>query len=155
VTQGAKSEVDALGVITISRGCFERCWCVLVSPLYYKPSKKTPPYHSGPTCEWRREQKTGLTGLSKKLFRANPNPREYRRGAGNRARRRRPPAMPAHAPIKRSTGHANTHTDREQHPRHRHTRTRQEQHPKPPNEHLPQTLNNAPVMRGVKTGSTC
>jgi len=36
-----------------------------------------------------------------------------------------------------------THTDREQHPRHRHTRTRQGQHPNPPNEHLPQTLNNA------------
>jgi len=40
---------------------------------------------------------------------------------------------------KRSTGHTHTHTDREQQPRH--TRTRQEQQPKPPNEHLPQTLN--------------
>jgi len=29
-------EVDALGVITISRGCFERCCS----------NKKTPPYHS-------------------------------------------------------------------------------------------------------------
>ena len=37
--------------------------------------------------------------------------------------------------------HTHTHPDREQHPRHRHTRTRQEQYPKPPNEHLPQTLN--------------
>ena len=45
--------------------------------------------------------------------------------------------------VKISTGHTHAHTDREQHPRHRHTRTRQEQHPKPPNEHLPQTLNNA------------
>jgi len=32
----SKSEVDALGVITISRGCFERCCS----------NKKTPPYHS-------------------------------------------------------------------------------------------------------------
>jgi len=32
----AKREVDALGVITISRGCFERCCS----------NKKTPPYHS-------------------------------------------------------------------------------------------------------------
>ena len=31
-----KSEVDALGVITIPRGCFERCCS----------NKKTPPYHS-------------------------------------------------------------------------------------------------------------
>ena len=31
-----KSEVDALGVITISRGCFERCCS----------NKKTLPYHS-------------------------------------------------------------------------------------------------------------
>ena len=49
--------------------------------------------------------------------------------------------------VKRSTRHTHTHTDREQHPRH--TRTRQEQHPTPPNEHLPQTLNNArrcPIM---------
>ena len=30
------SEVDALGVITVSRGCFERCCS----------DKKTPPYHS-------------------------------------------------------------------------------------------------------------
>ena len=32
----SKCEVDALGVITISRGCFERCCS----------NKKTPPYHS-------------------------------------------------------------------------------------------------------------
>ena len=31
-----KCEVDALGVITISRGCFERCCS----------NKKTPPYHA-------------------------------------------------------------------------------------------------------------
>ena len=34
--QKIKGEVDALGVITISRGCFERC-C---------NNQKTPPYHS-------------------------------------------------------------------------------------------------------------
>jgi len=39
--------------------------------------------------------------------------------------------------------HTHTHRQRTNIPRHRHTRTRQEQHPKPPNEHLPQTLNNA------------
>ena len=50
-------------------------------------------------------------------------------------------APPAQKKINRS--HTHTHTDREQHPRRRHTRTRQEQHPNPPNEHLPQTLNNA------------
>jgi len=58
-------------------------------------------------------------------------------------------------PVKRSTGHTHTHThthtDREQHPRHRHTRTRQEQHPKPPNEHLPQMLNNARREEGDRT----
>jgi len=54
--------------------------------------------------------------------------------------------------VKRSTNHTHTHTDqqvththtdREQHPRHRYTHTRQEQHPTSPNEHPPQTLNNA------------
>ena len=53
--------------------------------------------------------------------------------------------------------HTHTHRQRTNIPRHRHTRTRQEQHPKPPNEHLPQTLNNArrlvwgasPLLHGV------
>jgi len=35
-TQHTRCEVDALGVITISRGCFERCCS----------NKKAPPYHS-------------------------------------------------------------------------------------------------------------
>ena len=46
-----KFEVDALGGLTISRGCFERCYS----------NKKTPPYHSSPTMlcvqdalSWRR-----------------------------------------------------------------------------------------------------
>ena len=37
---------------------------------------------------------------------------------------------------------SHTNTDRNQHPQHRRTHTK-EQHPKPPNEQLPQTLNNA------------
>jgi len=36
IDSSTKGEVDALGVITISRGCFERCCS----------NKKTPPYHS-------------------------------------------------------------------------------------------------------------
>ena len=59
-----------------------------------------------------------------------------------------------HRGVKRSTGHAHTHTDREQHPRHRHTRTQQEQHPKPPNEHIPQTLNNARRCEELPPSST-
>jgi len=51
-----------------------------------------------------------------------------------------------HAPcVKRSTGHTHTHTPTENNTSDTdtHTHTRQEQHLKPPNEHLPQTLNNA------------
>ena len=51
--------------------------------------------------------------------------------------------------VKISTGYTHTHTDREQHPRHRHTRTRQEHHSKPPNEHLPRTLNNTRRWRDI------
>jgi len=43
--------------------------------------------------------------------------------------------------VKRSTGHTHTHRQRIAPPTPTHTR--QEQQPKPPNEHLPQTLNNA------------
>jgi len=46
-----------------------------------------------------------------------------------------------------------THTDRKQHPRHRHTHTWQEQHSKPPNEHLPQTLNNVSNRRFVSVSN--
>jgi len=42
-----------------------------------------------------------------------------------------------------STGHTHTHRQRTTPPTPTHTHTRQEQHPKPPNEHLPKTLNNA------------
>ena len=42
---------------------------------------------------------------------------------------------------KRSTGH--THTQTKNNTSDTDTHKRQEQHPKPPNEHLPQTLNNA------------
>jgi len=39
--------------------------------------------------------------------------------------------------------HTRTHRQRTTSPTPTHTRTPQEQHPKPPNEHLPQTLNKA------------
>ena len=47
--------------------------------------------------------------------------------------------------VKISASHTHTHTHRQRTtpPTPSHTHTRQEQHPKPPNEHLPQTLNNA------------
>jgi len=47
------------------------------------------------------------------------------------------------AKVKRSTRHTHTHRQRTTPPTPVHTHTRHEQHPKPPNEHLPQTLNRA------------
>jgi len=67
-----------------------------------------------------------------------------------RPRHRGPPTSHGRAPVwvnpmewKRSTGHTHTHTPTENNTPDTDTHTRQEQHPKPPNEHLPQTLNNA------------
>ena len=48
-----------------------------------------------------------------------------------------------HTCKKINRSHTHTHRQRTTPPTPTHTRTRQEQHPKPPNEHLPQTLNNA------------
>ena len=97
------------------------CACVLVSSLYYKPSVKR-------------------TGVNNKCGRSSsPQPRHERRcpvkrtGVNNRCEQ-----------INRSHTQTHTYTPTENNtPRHRNTRTRQEQHPKPPNEHLPQTLNSA------------
>ena len=47
--------------------------------------------------------------------------------------------------VNRSTGH--THTPTENNTPDTDTHTRQEQHPKTPNEHLPQTLNNAQLQQ--------
>ena len=48
--------------------------------------------------------------------------------------------------VNRSSGHTRARTTAEHTTAEQTTHTRQEQHPKPPNEHLPQTLNN---IRGV------
>jgi len=49
-TCGKKSELDALGVLNISRGCFERCCS----------NKKTPPYHSNLSFATLRNQRPTL-----------------------------------------------------------------------------------------------
>jgi len=51
-----KSKVDALGVITISRGCFERCCS--------NSNKKTPPYHSNLSCVSLRNRRPTLLRAS-------------------------------------------------------------------------------------------
>jgi len=54
--------------------------------------------------------------------------------------------------VKRSTGLTHTEREREHHPdTDTHTHTRQENTPKPPNEHTPQTLNNARRWRTSKS----
>ena len=62
-----ESEVDALGVITISRGCFERCCS--------KSNKKTPPYHSNLSFVALRNRRPTLLRASAYLTPSEASPR--------------------------------------------------------------------------------
>ena len=73
VRKKRKSEVDALGVITISRKCFERCCS----------NKKIPPYHSDRSLVTLRNQRPTL--LRAPAYRA-PSEASPRRRCGHASR---------------------------------------------------------------------